>query len=226
MNRQLSHYLGMLMLVCPLSLFASTNSRLENLERVTNAQNRSLLELRNELTTAYKEIDELRGQLEQVNQRINAFEKQRAQTQSSSDVDATLAATNDAGNAAISNKDEKQVYDDIVTMILSGARDDDAQAALERYLVDYPNSRYTDNALYWLGQIHFTKNDNDQAINFFSDVVRKYPKSLKAAESMYKVGLLLERKGDSNKAKSVYQQVIKQYPDSTFSTEAKQRFSK
>lgn len=215
MKKYVNYSLGILLAICPLSLLASTSSRLSNLESITDAQNTTIVELRNQLSSAYREIDDLRGNLEQVTRRLDILEKQQSDNNATESVTATTPLKND-----------KDVYDQIVDMILAGGKEQQAQTALERYIVDYPESRYIDNAFYWLGQLHFSKNENDQAMKYFTEVVRSYPKSLKAPESMYKVGVILERKGDKGKAKSVYQQVIKQYPSSSVVNDANLRLTR
>lgn len=204
----------------------STDTRLSTLEKTVAGQGQLILELRQQLSNAYRDIDELRGQQEYSSHKIEQIiERQKlilqqidgdSDTSSKSGVETQsndVESSDEESNVSIS--DDKTDYDRIVNLALVEKQYNQAISEFQSFIKNYPKSRYLPNAYYWLGQIYFNDRKFDDASFYFANVVKNYPKSEKAADSMYKIGIILESKGDKVRAKSVYQQVVSSYPNST-----------
>lgn len=76
----------------------------------------------------------------------------------------------------------------------------------------YPNSQYSGNAQYWLGEVNPAKGDLQGAGQAFARVSQSYPSSQKVPDSLYKLADVERRLGNNDKAKGILQQVISQYP--------------
>lgn len=76
----------------------------------------------------------------------------------------------------------------------------------------YPNSQYSGNAQYWLGEVNLAKGDLQGAGQAFARVSQSYPSSQKVPDSLYKLADVERRLGNNDKAKGILQQVISQYP--------------
>lgn len=211
----------------------STDDRLMQLERISNAHGQLLTQLQQQVMDNQRDIDMLRGQIQESQYQLNQLtERQRelfSQVDSltgggSASTDNTSAAsgnTDSAGTAATSapaaasKGNEKDDYNAAVNMAMNTKDYDGAISAFQRFIQSYPKSGYLPNANYWLGQMNYNKGKKDDAAAYFASVVKNWPKSQKAGESFYKVGLIMQEKGDKAKAKAIYQQVVAKYPGSS-----------
>ncbi|MCG3460441.1 cell division protein CpoB [Xenorhabdus bovienii] len=204
----------------------STDERLSQLERVSDAHSQLLTQLQQQLADSQRDIDTLRGQIQENQYQLNqVVERQKDIYQQldkianpSSDTEGDNTATPSAktdGNppaAPASTGNEKGDYDAAVALAINTKEYDKAISAFQKFVKAYPKSKYLSNTNYWLGQLNYNKGKKDDAAFYFATVVKDYPKSQKSSDSLYKVGLIMQEKGQKAKAKAVYQQVVKQYP--------------
>ncbi|MEM6159980.1 cell division protein CpoB [Erwinia sp. P6884] len=226
----------------------SVEDRVTTLERISDAQGQLLQQLQQQLSDNQRDIDSLRGQIQESQYQLNqVVERQKglyqqmdalssgganaqAQTPSASD-DAPAAAAAAAGNAAANDSaatptqsgDANSDYNTAVSLVLEKKQFDQAITAFQAFIKKYPDSTYQPNANYWLGQLNYNKGKKDDAAYYFATVVKNYPKSPKSADALYKVGVIMQEKGDTAKAKAVYQQVAKQYPNTDAAKNAQKR---
>ncbi|MDE9563573.1 cell division protein CpoB [Xenorhabdus bovienii] len=204
----------------------STDERLSQLERVSDAHSQLLTQLQQQLADSQRDIDTLRGQIQENQYQLNqVIERQKdiyqqlyKITNPSSGTEGDNTATPSAktdGNppaAPASTGSEKGDYDAAVALAINTKEYDKAISAFQTFVKAYPKSKYLSNTNYWLGQLNYNKGKKDDAAYYFATVVKDYPKSQKSSDSLYKVGLIMQEKGQKVKAKAVYQQVVKQYP--------------
>jgi tol-pal system protein YbgF len=100
-----------------------------------------------------------------------------------------------------------------------------ATTAMSSFLSNYPNSNYSANAHYWLGELFLLKQDYDSALTQFNEVLNKYPDSSKTAASMLKLGFAYAAKGDIDQARKYLRQVQQQYPDTSTAQLAKSKLA-
>lgn len=101
-----------------------------------------------------------------------------------------------------------------------------AELALQEFIQQYPQSGYTPNAEYWLGEVYLQQKNYSSAMAHFENVVNNYQSSNKHAASLFKLGVSLAENGQIQDAKIKYQAVIQQYPDSDTAKLAQQQLSK
>lgn len=225
----------------------SVEDRVTTLERISNAQAQLMQQLQQQMSDNQRDIDSLRGQIQQNSYQLNqVVERQKqlyqqidslsssnsggAQSAAGSDASAGAAATTDAGAAATDSAptqsgDANSDYNAAVALILEKKQYDQAITALQAWVKRYPDSTYQPNANYWLGQLNYNKGKKDDAAYYYATVVKNYPKSPKAAEALLKVGVIMQEKNDTAKAKAVYQQVIKLYPNTDSAKQAQKRLA-
>ncbi|MFP1921992.1 cell division protein CpoB [Lonsdalea quercina] len=207
----------------------SVEDRVTQLERISNAHSQLLTQLQQQLSDNQRDIDSLRGQIQesqyqlnqvverqkQIYQQIDSLSSQGAQTPApaASDANPPSAASNAAPNAPASTGDANSDYNAAVALVLEKKQYDQAIVALQNFVKKYPDSTYQPNANYWLGQLNYNKGKKDDAAYYFANVVKNYPKSPKASEALYKVGVIMQEKGQTDKAQAVYRQVVKMYPN-------------
>ncbi len=91
----------------------------------------------------------------------------------------------------------------------------EATAAFTRFVRDYPNSGYTANSFYWLGELYLAQNNMEQARQSFTQVINLYPDSQKVPDSLYKLGVVQHRLGDVARAREYLNRAVSQYPGSS-----------
>lgn len=229
----------------------SVEDRVTSLERITNAQGQLFSQLQQQLSDNQRDIDSLRGQIQENQYQLNqVVERQKqillqldsqgsanssantgaaaadsaASASTASDASSTAAAPV-ASTAPASSGDANTDYNRAVDLVLVKKQNDQAITAFQSFVKQYPDSTYQPNANYWLGQLFYNKGKKDDSAYYFAVVVKNYPKSPKAPDAMYKVGVIMQEKGQVDKAKAVYQQVIKQYPTSDAAKQAQKRIA-
>lgn len=90
-----------------------------------------------------------------------------------------------------------------------------AETEMVNFLSMYPNSQFSANARYWLGELYLTKGDTQNAIRQFKDVVSKNPKSNKVAAALLKLGFVYFDQGELVKSRETLQEVARRYPGTT-----------
>ncbi|MBW2957348.1 cell division protein CpoB [Hafnia paralvei] len=229
----------------------SVEDRVTSLERITNAQGQLFSQLQQQLSDNQRDIDTLRGQIQESQYQLNqVVERQKqillqldsqgsastgataapaASTSTGSDSSAAAApaaaTASTAAETTASSGDANTDYNRAVDLVLVKKQNDQAITAFQSFVKQYPDSTYQPNANYWLGQLFYNKGKKDDSAYYFAVVVKNYPKSPKAPEAMYKVGVIMQDKGQVDKAKAVYQQVIKQYPTSDSAKQAQKRIA-
>ena len=124
---------------------------------------------------------------------------------------AAAAQAPAAGSEPADPAKEKLYYDAAFDLIK--AKDfDKASQAFAAFLRKYPNSQYSGNAQYWLGEVNLAKGDLQGAGQAFAKVSQLYPKHNKVPDSLYKLADVERRLGHADKVKGILQQVVSQYP--------------
>ena len=102
---------------------------------------------------------------------------------------------------------------------------DAAIKAFGEFIRNNPLSDYAANAIYWVGECHYSQSDLVKAQAFFQKVVDAYPKSNKAPDALLKLGYVLSAMKDKNKAMLTFENVIKLYPSSLAAAKARERLT-
>ncbi|OPZ54206.1 MAG: tol-pal system protein YbgF [Deltaproteobacteria bacterium ADurb.BinA014] len=88
-----------------------------------------------------------------------------------------------------------------------------ARTEFQHFLSTYPNSEYSDNAQFWIGECYFFEKKYEQAILEYEKVIKNYPGGSRIAYALLKQGLSFMNLGDKTSSKLLLQQVIKDYPN-------------
>jgi tol-pal system protein YbgF len=126
---------------------------------------------------------------------------------------ATPSASVPATGGANVSGGEREAY----TAAFNLTRDkrfEDAIAAFNQLLVDYPKGEYSGNAYYWLGELYLAlpAADLEKSRQSFSQVVGQYPDHPKVADSLYKLGVVYHRLGDNKRALEYLDQAQQRFP--------------
>ena len=216
---------------------AELEKRITVLERMVDSRTDMQHRLQQQLDSMQGEIDQLRGSVEvHTNQLEKVLERQRElYLEIDKRVEALKQSTGQSGGGASSEQTQRptrgdntsldsssqpsmgedEAYDNAVNLILKSKEYDKAIPAFRSFIDDYPNSQYSANAHYWLGQLLFNKREWAQAKEQFSEVVNRYEQSSKRAEAMLKLGVIAQREEDNDTAREYFERVIAKYPNSS-----------
>jgi tol-pal system protein YbgF len=103
--------------------------------------------------------------------------------------------------------DEMAVYRSAMDQILKQRNFVAGSKTLKKYLQDFPNGQYAANAKYWLGQIAYQKEDFEQSMGWFSQLVDEYPSHQKSPEAKYKLGRIYHTQGQMAKSRALMMEV-------------------
>ncbi len=85
---------------------------------------------------------------------------------------------------------------------------------LQTLIVSYPKSKYTDNAIFELGETYFLLNQPEKALEQYQKIIENYPNSVYYKKALLKKGLYYFNAKQDEQALAVFKQVIDQYPQS------------
>ena len=204
------------------SAYAKEETRVERLERVINTKLQSQFDMQQEIDTLRQEVLSLRGTIEtQAHQMEQMLERQRKLYNRLSQISDSKEKQTSNATIDASKLSEEEAYQFAVDLVLQDKAYDKALIAFKDFLQNYPKSSYSDNALYWLGQLQFSRNDLQKAQDNFSQLVEHYPRSNKRSDSLLKLGIIAEKKGQTKYAKMRYRQVLSEYPNTASARLAK-----
>lgn len=193
-------------------------------------------ELLEKLQFLQQELQELRGQLEvqahdlkllqqqqlafykDLDSRLHAPDEKNGQKINDAEGSAANKATQPSAapikhHGTHTNPADEQISYLAAYELIKNKQYEDALMAMQAFINQYPQSGYTANAQYWLGELFLIKKDYPQAIEHFEAVLEQFPTSSKSAASMLKISYALAAVGKTDEARQKLQQVIKTYPD-------------
>jgi tol-pal system protein YbgF len=118
--------------------------------------------------------------------------------------------------------DEKAAYDQAF-QALKELRYADAAEEFQSFIDRYPESEYTDNAQYWLGESYYVTRNYDIALTAFQTLLDSFPDSPKAPDALLKIGYTHYELEQWDSARAALTQVQELYPDTTLSRLAENR---
>ncbi|WP_068545070.1 tol-pal system protein YbgF [Thalassotalea crassostreae] len=201
------------------------------LQRALQVRNRALNDMQQQINELQTEVSQLRGTTEEQAYTIQQIlQRQRELYQ---DIERRLSAANTTPVATNSNESvnyssnlsENQLYDRAVNLVLKERKYELAIAEFKSFNQKYPNSSYSANAHYWLGQLLFNKGDLSGAETEFSNVIDNYEDSTKRPDAMLKLGMVAQKQNNNAKAKSIYTKLISEYTGSSAAKLAETRLS-
>ena len=207
-------------------------SRLAAIERILASRTESQHRIQAQLDEMQNEVDELRGAVEvHTNQLEKILQRQRelyleidkrveALKGSVAVVPPSGSSTTSPSQGAVTTQpanlpNETDAYEAAVNLILRDRDYDNAIPAFEAFIQQFPDSQYSANAYYWLGQLLFNKQNWEAAKQQFEVVVQRFVDSTKRADSLLKLGIIAERQGNGALAVQFFNQVVSEYPDSS-----------
>jgi tol-pal system protein YbgF len=95
------------------------------------------------------------------------------------------------------------------------AKYEKSREGFENFLKQYPNTEFSDNAQFWIGECYYFEKKYEKAIVEYDKVVKNYPEGNKVPYALLKQGLSFQKLGDMASAKLLLQQVIRDFPNTS-----------
>jgi tol-pal system protein YbgF len=87
-----------------------------------------------------------------------------------------------------------------------------AVESFKLYRQQFPDSPLADNALYWIGECHFSEKKYEEAIDDFNEVILAYPQGDKVAAAHLKKGISYMELGKKEEALAAFKLLVSKYP--------------
>ncbi len=216
------------------AVYATSNTPdVTTLQRMLTSRNRALNDMQQQIDELQTEVGELRGlseeqahTIDQILQRQRELYQEIERRLAASPTNAVPTLPEPQNNANYSSDlSENEAYDHAVNLVLKEKLYDQAIQEFSVFNNKFPNSSYSANAHYWLGQLLFNKGDLTRAAAEFTIVMNNYSDSSKRSDAMLKLGMVSQKQGEISKAKTIYNQLLKEYPNSSASRLAKTRLA-
>ena len=98
-----------------------------------------------------------------------------------------------------------------------------ARRKFEVFLKQYPNTNFSDNAQFWIGETYYAKKDYEKAILEYEKVMVKYPEGDKVPAALLKQAFAFLELGDRPNGRNLLRRVIDRYPQSEQAEIARKR---
>jgi tol-pal system protein YbgF len=223
----------------------SLEERVERLEKQQQIRNKSLVEIQYKLSDLQDEIRNLLGTQEENNYRLNQLtERQRdiykdvdrrlTEAQQSLNNMTTSPGTTSSlykapttksqttATATSTTRNEAEAYEKIFPLV-RGKKYAQAITAYQQFLANYPASKYSANAHYWLGQVHYVQSQLEPAIRQFQLVSDKFASSSKAPDALLKLGIIYMQQNKTEEAKAMFSKLSREFPGTSSSRIAERR---
>lgn len=207
----------------------STDDRVARLERILKAKQQSEFQTQQQLDTLQQEVLDLRGIAEQQNYQIEQMLQRQRQLYDDianlSVKPAQVVSSSTPSSGSSLTLSETGSYEHALNLVLKQKKYDEAIPAFSAFTKNYPNSTYSANANYWLGQLLYNKGEFGSAKEAFNTVVENFKESNKRSDSLVKLGMIAEKTGNPDSAKIYYQRVLKEYANSAAARIAQQQLN-
>ncbi len=100
-----------------------------------------------------------------------------------------------------------------------------AVQGFQEYLKHYPDTDFSDNAQYWIGECLYGQQRYEDAFNAWNDLLRDFPASDKLPDARVKKGMALEKLGRRSQALLEYHYVVDRYPNSPAARIAREKLN-
>ncbi|RMD52124.1 MAG: tol-pal system protein YbgF [Nitrospirae bacterium] len=193
------------------------NDRLDRLEASLGVKWEESEGLSGSKKTLRQEIEELREEIKQLS---TASGQHREETSYGEPPSLEEVKPKEKEKTVV--KDDKAIYTEARELYTKGDTKK-ARELFELLLREYPESKYADNAMYWIGECYYREGDYDSAILAFEELLTKYPNSPKAPAAMLKQGYSFYKRGDRENGKYILEKLIEKYPGTEEAKLAKNR---
>lgn len=130
-------------------------------------------------------------------------------------------------NGSVSKKkgDKETLYAQAYESFKAG-KYDKARTEFQNFLKSYPDTEYSSNAQFWIGECYYFEKKYEKAILEYEKVIKNFPDGNKVPYALLKQGLSFLSLGDKTSAKAIFQSVMKDYPNTNQARSAREKLLK
>jgi len=194
------------------------NNKIENIKSGSDNKNEAFYDIKEAIQNNQKRITAIENFFGILNN--SAAEK----TNNGNETNNTNNTANlDAVESTESNRQqEKELYNGAKS--LYDAEDyEKALASFNTVLNTYPNSIYTDNCYFWIGEIFYKKKMYRQAILQYQKVIENFPNGNKTPSAFLKQADSFYQLGEKENASIILKELINKYPNSNEAKNAEKK---
>ncbi len=123
------------------------------------------------------------------------------------------AAAAPAGREGVAKSSDKEALYAAAYELFKEGKYEKARTEFQNFLKQFPDTEYSDNAQFWIGECYYFEKKYENAILEYEKVVKNYSEGDKVPHALLKEGFSFLNLGDKASAKLVLQRVIKDYPN-------------
>ena len=110
--------------------------------------------------------------------------------------------------------------------LIDNSRYSEAAENLRFLILSYPNGAYLVDSYFWLGEIYFLQEMNEDAYETYFSLINNFPDHERVSSSLYKLGLISIKLEKNEEAIAFFERVILNYPNSGSSVLSEQELVK
>ena len=110
--------------------------------------------------------------------------------------------------------------------LIDNSRYSEAAENLRFLILSYPNGTYLVDSYFWLGEIYFLQEMNEDAYETYFSLINNFPDHERVSSSLYKLGLISIKLEKNEEAIAFFERVILNYPNSGSSVLSEQELVK
>lgn len=171
-----------------------------------------------EVSSLGAKTDDPRSSLNEIANRITYLENYMGIGKIEEEEDAKAEGSPEKGEPSGREEAYAKAYG-----IFKNGRYDAAKEEFRKFLKAFPDSEYSDNAQFWIGECEYFQGRYEEAIIEYEAVIQNFPKGNKVPNALLKQALSFLKLGDTSSAKLLLQGVIKDYPNTTPASVARKK---
>ncbi len=221
----------------------SDHQRILRLERLLSPANQrrqadSVDSLRDEIASLRGQVERQSNELDNIKQRqrsfyqdmdrrINNIELQNSSgTEAASPVPPPTTLTSAKGLSINNSGVEDKAAYAVAFGLLKEGKYQQAITQFENFTKNYPQSKYADNAQYWLGEADYVSRNYKKSLADFEQLIAQFPNSSKIPGAKLKIGYVYFELKNWSAAREALQTAIKLYPNTIVSKKANERLQR
>lgn len=159
---------------------------------------------------------DLQGTLERMEARLQAIEGRL-------DISVPERAPGvPAEQAADRPRDSETLYSQAYGLFKDG-RYEESRKGFREFLELFPETEYSDNARFWVGESYYFEGKYEEAILEYQRVIQDYPQGSRVSHALLKQALSFEKLGETASARLLLQRVVRDFPGTTSAESARSK---
>ena len=114
-------------------------------------------------------------------------------------------------------------YKKALATLREAGKPEAALSRFEAFVRAHPRSQYADNAVFWMGECHYSLGRFTRAVQAFKRVISDYPESSKVPHAMLRMAEVHRVRGHNAEARKLLKALVRAHPRSEAAKRARER---